>query len=59
MAEQSKKGTVDQKIAHTAKRWRQHDREAIADKQDPEKQRAEYFARNDLRKVIDEAGSEP
>ncbi len=53
--ETSKKGTPDEKIAHTARVWRQHDQVAIADKRDVEKQRAEFAARQDLRKTIDEA----
>lgn len=44
------------KIATTAKVWRRHDEVAIADKRDPDKQRAEYRARQHLRKVIDDAG---
>ena len=53
------RGTPDQKIASTAKVWRQRDEVAIADKQDSDKQRAEYAARKDLRKVIDDAGGHP
>lgn len=48
--------TPDQKIATTARVWRRHDQVAIANKQDRDKQRAEYRARRDLRKVVDEAG---
>jgi hypothetical protein len=55
--EKSNKGTPEQKIASTAKAWRQRDQVAIANKQDVDKQRAEYAARKDLRKVIDEAGA--
>ena len=56
MEKTSNRGTPEQKIASTAKAWRQRDQVAIANKQDPEVQRAEYAARKDLRKVIDEAG---
>jgi hypothetical protein len=59
MGQESKKGTPDQRIASTAKVWRQRDQVAIADKTDQDKQRAEYHARKELRKVVDEAGSEP
>lgn len=57
MEKQHSRGTPDEKIASTAKAWRRHDKVAIADKRDHEKQRAEYAARRDLRKVIDEAGA--
>jgi hypothetical protein len=57
MEKKSSRGTPDEKIASTAKAWRQRDQVAIANKQDSEKQRAEYAARKDLRKVIDEAGA--
>jgi hypothetical protein len=53
------RGTPDEKIASTAKAWRQRDQVAIANKRDVDKQRAEYAARKDLRKVIDEAGVQP
>lgn len=56
MENNSSRGTPEQKIASTAKVWRQRDQVAIANKQDPATQRAEYAARKDLRKVIDEAG---
>jgi hypothetical protein len=56
MEKKSSRGTSDQKIASTAKVWRQRDQVAIANKQDSKKQRAEYAARKDLRKVIDEVG---
>jgi hypothetical protein len=59
MHQESKKGTPDQRIASTAKVWRFRDQVAIADKRDVNKQRAEFAARQDLRKVIDQAGSEP
>lgn len=57
MEKKSSRGTPEQKIANTAKAWRQRDQVAIANKQDSDKQRAEYAARKDLRKVIDEAGA--
>ena len=53
--ETSTKGTPDQRIASTAKVWRQRDQVAIADKGDVNKQRAEFMARQQLRKTIDEA----
>jgi len=56
MHQESKKGTPDQRIASTAKVWRHRDQVAIADKRDVNKQRAEFAARQDLRKVIDQAG---
>lgn len=57
MEKKSSRGTPDEKIASHAKVWRQRDQVAIANKQDSDKQRAEYAARKDLRKVIDEAGA--
>jgi hypothetical protein len=57
MEKKSNRGTPEQKIANKAKAWRQRDQVAIANKQDVEIQRAEYAARKDLRKVIDEAGA--
>jgi hypothetical protein len=47
--------TPDEKIVRHAHAWRQADKEAIANK-DSEARRAEYAARQQLRKVIDEAG---
>lgn len=47
--------TAERKIAKTALVWRRHDQVAIADKQNRDKQRAEYRARKNLRKAIDEA----
>lgn len=46
----------DEKIVHHAHAWRRFEKDAIANKQDRDKQRAEYRARQDLRKAIDEAG---
>lgn len=57
MEKNSSRGTPEQKIASTARAWRHRDQVAIADKQDVVKQRAEYASRKDLRKVIDEAGT--
>lgn len=57
MEQKSSRGTPAEKIASKAKVWRQRDQVAIANKQDSDKQRAEYAARKDLRKVIDEAGA--
>lgn len=59
MGKQNGRGTPDEKIASKAKVWRQRDRVAIANKQDSDKQRAEYAARKDLRKAIDESGVHP
>lgn len=56
MPQESKKGTPDEKIASTAKDWRRVEKQAIADKRNPELQRAEYQLRKQLRKTIDEAG---
>lgn len=46
----------DEKIVHYAQAWRRVDKDAIAHKRDREKERAEYRARQNLRKAIDEAG---
>ena len=43
--QETNKATPDEKIAHQARTWREVDRDAIANKQDPQKQRAEYRAR--------------
>jgi hypothetical protein len=48
--------TVGQKIEWFARIWRQADRDAIADKDNAQKQQAEYWARQELRKIIDDAG---
>ena len=50
------KYSADDKIALTARTWRAIDKDAIANKQDPRKQQAEYLARQQLRKVVDDAG---
>lgn len=51
----NEKATPDEKIVHHAKTWRHHDKDAVAHKGDREKQRAEYQARQTLRKVLDES----
>lgn len=58
MSQQAKqpKYSVDDKIALQARTWRAIDRDAIANKEDHRKQQAEYMARQQLRKVVDEAG---
>ena len=45
----------DEKIAWWARVWRQADKEAIADRDDEQKKRAEYWARQALRQAIDMA----
>jgi len=45
----------DEKIAWWARVWRQADKEAIADRSDEQKKRAEYWARSALRQAIDMA----
>lgn len=52
---QSKKGTPEQRIADKAKTWRQCDKALIANKVDQPTRDAEFLARQDLRKTIDEA----
>jgi len=47
--------TADEKIAWCARVWRQADKEAIADRDDEQKRRAEYWARSALRQAIDMA----
>jgi hypothetical protein len=55
--QETNKATPDERIAHQAKTWRSIDKAAIADKQDPQKQKLEYRARQQLRRVIDDAVS--
>lgn len=50
------KYSAEDKIALQARTWRAIDRDAIANKEDRRKQQAEYMARQQLRKVVDEAG---
>jgi len=47
--------TADEKIAWFARVWRQADKDAIADRDDEQKRRAEYWARSALRQAIDMA----
>ena len=54
--EQQPKHSAEDKIALQARTWRAIDKEAIANKEDRRKQQAEYMARQQLRKVVDEAG---
>lgn len=51
----SKKGTPDQRIAAKAKVWRRCDKALIVNKVDQPTKDAEFLARQDLRKTIDEA----
>lgn len=53
--QENKQATPDEKIAHAAKVWRPLDKDAIANKCDRTR-RAEYHARQQLRRVIDDAG---
>lgn len=46
----------DDKIVHVAKEWRRLDKDAIADKESRDKQRAEWRSRQQLRDAIDQAG---
>lgn len=51
--------TPAEKIAHhVVNIWRPADKEAVADKQDPQKQRTCYRAIQTLRALADEAGKE-
>jgi hypothetical protein len=47
--------TDDERVAWFARVWRQADKEAIADRSDEQKKRAEYWARSALRQTIDMA----
>lgn len=53
--QETKKVTPDERIAHQAKTWRQHDKEASLCKCDRTK-RAEYHARQKLREAVDTLG---
>lgn len=56
MNDQVKPATDEQKIAYHARNiWRPLDKIAIAEKGNPAAQRAEYHARQQLRKVCDES----
>jgi len=50
------KNPENDKIGTAARIWRAIDKEAIANKADAAKRAAEYRARQELRKVVDEAG---
>ena len=54
--QENRKATPEKKIADQARTCRTFDQAAIANKNDPEKQREEYRARQHLRRVIDDAG---
>lgn len=56
MPDQPKQPSSDERIARHARAWRRVDKDASANKQDPQKQRAEYRARQQLREAIDTAG---
>jgi hypothetical protein len=51
--------TPDEKIVHLAKEWRPLDKAVIADKDNQNKRRAEFQARQKLRHAIDLAGGQP
>lgn len=51
--------TPDEKIVHLAKEWRPLDKAVIADKENQDKRRAEWQARQKLRHAIDLAGGQP
>jgi len=53
--EDTQKATPNEKIVVQCHTWRHADMEAIADKRNVDKQRAEYLARRQLAKVIDDA----
>jgi hypothetical protein len=52
------KNPDNDKIGTAARIWRAADKQKIANKGDPAWRAAEYQARKDLRKVVDEAGVE-
>jgi hypothetical protein len=47
--------TDDERVAWFARVWRQAEKEAIGDRRDEQKKRAEYWARSALRQAIDMA----
>lgn len=51
----------DQKIVNQCFIWRELDKVAIANKKDVYKQRAEYYARRELARIVDDAkaGAQP
>lgn len=57
--ESTTKATPTEKIVVQSHTWRRADKEAIADKKNVDKQRAEYLARRELAKAIDDAGTPP
>lgn len=59
MEKTSSKGTLDQKIASKAKVWRYREKVAIGNPADKKAKDAKTIALLDLRKTIDEIGSEP
>lgn len=59
MTERIEPATPDEKIVHHAKNWRSLDKAVIADKDNQEKRRAEFQARQKLRHAIDLAGGQP
>lgn len=50
------KNSENDKVGLAARIWRAIDKKAIADKSDSALRAAEYRARQELRKVVDEAG---
>lgn len=57
--ESTNKATPNEKIVVQSHIWRRVDKEAIADRQNVEKQRAEYRERRILAKIVDDAGGQP
>jgi len=55
MQKKSERGTPADFIASSAMTWRNRDRIAIGDRGNSDKQRAEWAARQALRKTIDDA----
>lgn len=53
----TQKATPIEKIVEQAKCWRRADKDAIASKGDPVKQRSEYLERRTLAKIIDDANA--
>lgn len=47
----------DQKIVSQSLIWRELDKVAIANKKDVQKQRAEYHARRELARIVDDANT--
>ena len=57
--ESTRKATPNEKIVVQSHTWRRADKDAIADKGNVEKQRAEYRERRILAKIVDDAGGRP